>query len=65
MHSKGFWGETVRPPATSDNSIILRLDYIDNPKIQVLFHRSCLKQGKIIFSHEIILNFYNVYQINL
>lgn len=41
------------------------IDYIDNPKMQVKFNRSCLNQDKVTFSLCALLNFYIIYKINL
>ena len=32
MKSKGLSSESIEPPATSDNSLNLRLDYFNNPQ---------------------------------
>ena len=41
--SKGLSDETVTPPATSDNSLSLLIDYLDN-KLRLKFNGGCLKQ---------------------
>ena len=38
--SKDFSDQSMKPPATSKNSLNSRLDYIDNPKIRVKFDYS-------------------------
>ena len=44
--SKGLSSETIKPPTTSDNSLILALSYYGT-KTRVKFVGSCLKQPKI------------------
>ena len=44
--SNGLPDETIKPPATSDNSLTPLIDYHGN-KIRVEFIGSCLKQSKI------------------
>ena len=63
--SKGLSGDSVKPLATSDDSLNPRLDYTDNAKIEVKFDGSNLNQGKVTFSQNAILNFYVVYEMNL
>ena len=47
--SKGLSAESIKPPTTSDNSLIPELSSIDY-KIRVKFTGSCLKQTKITYS---------------
>ena len=56
--------ESINPPTTSDNSLAPLLSYFGN-KRRVKFDRSCLKQDKITFTHEKIVNIYIAYEINL
>ena len=44
--SKGLSGETIKPPATSDNSLTPLIYYLGN-KIRLKFDGSCLKQPKL------------------
>ena len=44
--SKGLSSESIKPPATSDNSLTPALSYYGT-KTRVKFTRSCLKQSKI------------------
>ena len=60
--SKGLSEETIKPPATSDNSLTPLLSYCD-PKTRVKFTGSCLKQPKISYTHGTILNIYTVYEL--
>ena len=39
--------DSIKPPAASDNSLLLGYNYINNAKIRITFNCSCLKQGKI------------------
>ena len=43
--------ESIKPPTTSDNSLIPELSSIDY-KIRVKFTGSCLKQTKITYSYK-------------
>ena len=60
--SKGLSDETIKPPATSDNSLTPLIDYLGN-KIRMKFTGSCLKQPKISYTHGIIVNIYIVYEL--
>ena len=59
--SKGLPDETMKPPATSDNSLTPLIDYHGN-KIRVKFIESCLKQSKISYTHRAMVNTYIVYE---
>ena len=61
---KGFSDESINPPATSDDNLVHLLNYIGT-KTRVKFDRSCLKQDKITYTHDKIVNIYIVYEINL
>ena len=41
--SKGLFAESIKPPATSDNSLTPSTNYVGN-KIRVKFTGSCLRQ---------------------
>ena len=60
--SKGLSDESIKPPTTSDNSLTPALNYYGT-KTRVKFIGSCLKQPKISYTHEKIVNIYIV--INL
>ena len=60
--SKGLSEETIKPPATSDNSLTPLLSYC-GPKTRVKFTGSCLKQPKISYTHGTIVNIYIVYEL--
>ena len=60
--SKGLSAETIKPPATSDNSLTPLIDYLGN-KTRVTFIGSCLKQQKISFTHGTIVNIYIGYEL--
>ena len=55
--------ESIRAPTTSNNITNPSLNYVGS-KIRVKFKGSCLKQDKISFNHEKIVNIYIVYEIN-
>ena len=56
--------KSTKLPAISNNSIDLALNYI-NTKLQVKFDGSCLKQGRVTFTHKKLINIYIIYEINL
>ena len=60
--SKGLSAESIKPPTTSDNSLIPELSYIDY-KIRVKFTGSCLKQPKITYNHGKVVNIYIFYEL--
>ena len=59
--SKGLSFESIKPPATSDNSLNPALKYYGT-KTRVKFTGSCLKQSKISYNHEKVVNIYIVYE---
>ena len=60
--SKGLSAESIKPPATSDNSFTPALKYNDY-NIRVKFTGSCLKQSKITYTHKKVVNIYIVYEL--
>ena len=60
--SKGLSAESVKPSATSDNSLTPELNYYCT-KTRAKFSRSCLKQSKISYTHSNIVNIYIVYEL--
>ena len=60
--SKGVSNESIKPPATSDNSLNPKIAY-HGTKTRVQFTRSCLKQPNFTFSHKKIVNIYIVYEL--
>ena len=56
-------GESINTPSTSDNSLAPVLSYVGN-KIRVKFDGICIKQDKITFNHEKIVNICIAYEIN-
>ena len=59
---KGISNESIKPLATSNNSVNPRLSYNDT-KINVQFTGSCLKQPKFTFTHKKVVNIYVVYEL--
>ena len=57
--SKGLSNETIKPPVTSDNSVIPLIDYVGN-KIRTKFTGCCLKQPKLQYTHGTIVKIYIV-----
>ena len=60
--SKGLSYETIKPPATSDNSLTPTINYYYAAKIKAKFTGSCLKQPKISCTHGKVVNIYIVYE---
>ena len=60
--SKGLSNENIRPPRTSDNSLIPELNYYGT-KTRVKFTKRCLKQSSHILTHKHIVNIYIVYEL--
>ena len=60
--AKGLSDKTIKPPATSDDSLTLLIDYY-GVKTRVKFTRSCLKQPNISYTHGAIVNIYMVYEL--
>ena len=58
--SKGLSAESIKPSATSDNSLTPAFSYYGT-KTRVKFTGSCLKQSKISYTHEKDGNIYIVY----
>ena len=61
--SKGLSDRTIKLPATSDNSLNLKVSYY-NAKARLEFRGSCLKQDKNTFNHGKIVNIYIVYELD-
>ena len=62
MKSKGLSAESIKTPATSDNSLTPALSYYGT-KTRVKFTGSCLKQSKISYTHGKVVNIYIVYEL--
>ena len=54
--------ETIKPPATSDNSLTPAVSYYST-KTRVTFTGSCLKQPKVSYTHGKVVNIYIVYEL--
>ena len=59
--SKGLSAESIKPPATSDNSLTPALSYYGT-KTRIKFSRICLKQSKISYTYGKVVNIYIVYE---
>ena len=57
--SKGLSAETIKPPTTSDNSLMLTINYYYAAKVRVKFG---LKQPNILYNHGKIVKIYIVYE---
>ena len=61
--SKGLSDGTIKPYATSDNSLTPWIDYYDT-KIRLQFSKSCFKQSdKLTYGKGHIVNVYIVYEL--
>ena len=60
--SKGLSDKSIKPPATSGNSLNPELNYYGT-KTRVKFTGSCLKQSDHIFTHKKVVNIYIVYEL--
>ena len=60
--SKGLSSESIKPPTTSDNSLIPILNYYGT-KTRIKFSGSCLKQPKVSYTHGKVVNIYIVYEL--
>ena len=60
--SKGLSNKSIKPPTTSDN-ILTPISIYYGTKAKVSFDMSCLKQDKVSFNNETIVNIYIVYEI--
>ena len=63
LKSKGLSDETIKPPATSDNSLTPLIGYLGS-KTRITFTGSCLKQPDISYTHRTIVNIYIVYELS-
>ena len=59
---KGLSGESIKPFPTSDNNLTLLIDYYSY-KIRVQFNGGILRQPKVSYTHEKIVNIYIVYEL--
>ena len=57
--SKALSAESIKPPTTSDNSLTPLLNYYGT-KTRLKFTGCCLKQPKISYTHEKVVNIYIV-----
>ena len=60
--SKGFYNESIKPPTTSNKILNPSLDLVGT-KARLKFNEDCLKEEKITFNHEKIVNIYILYEI--
>ena len=60
---KGLSVEGIKTPATSDNSLTPALSSYDDFKVRVKFTGNCLKQSKISYTYEKVVNIYIVYEV--
>ena len=60
--SKGLSNESIKPPATTNNSLTPELNYYGT-KTKIKFTGSCLKQSSQIFTHKKVVNIYIVYEL--
>ena len=60
--SKGLSAESIKPPATSDNSLTSTLNHYNVGKVRVKFSGSCFKQSKPSITYKSIVNICIVYE---
>ena len=60
--STGLSAESIKPPTKSDNNLTLELNY-HGTKARVKFTGSCLKQSKIPYSYEKVVNIFIFYEL--
>ena len=61
--SKGLSNETIKPYATSDNSLMPLIDYYGS-KVRVKLNKGCLKQpNKLAYDYGSTVNIYLVYEL--
>ena len=60
--SEGLSAESIKPPATSDNSLTPASSYYGT-KTRIKVTGSCLKQSKISYTHGKVGNIYIVYEL--
>ena len=53
--SKSLSSESIKPPATADNSLNPKVNYFNNPKFGVEFDGNCLKPDKVTFTPNVII----------
>ena len=61
--SKVLSDETIKLPATSDNSLNPKVNYY-GAKVRLEFRGSCLNQDKSTFDHGKVVNIYSVYDLD-
>ena len=60
--SKGLSDKSIKLPATFDNSLTLLIDNLGT-KIRLKFNGSILRQSKILYTHQKVVNIYIVYEL--
>ena len=61
--SKGLSNENITAPTTSDYSLNPQLSYLGT-KTRLQFKGSCLKQDKVVYDHDKVVNICIVYEIS-
>ena len=62
--SKGLSAESIRSPATSNNSLTPVLNYYGT-KTRVKFNGSCVQQPKLLYTHGTIVKIHILYELDL
>ena len=57
--------KSIKPPATSDNSLNPRLCYFNNLRFWIEFNGSCLEPNRVGFALNKIINLHITYEIKL
>ena len=61
--SKGLSDESIKPPPTSDSSLLTPLTDYYGYNIRVKFNGSILRQPKFSYTHQNVVNIYIVYKL--
>ena len=60
--SKGLSAESIKPPTSTDNSLTPELSYYGT-KTRIKFTGSCLKQSKISYTDQKVVNLFIIYEL--
>ena len=56
---------SITTPYISENSFALKPTYIHSSKIAINCEETCLKQGKVSFTHNNVVNDFIVYELDI
>ena len=61
---KGLPNEKIKPPFTANHSFSPKLVWMNNSRIKIEFKGSCLKEDKITFAPNNVVNLFIIYELN-